>query len=362
MKRIVCALLAIVVMLGISTPPADAQTGVQAGIFNPSGNTLSVRARPANAIPDSLVSGVNVTIRWPTAYGITLSAAAGSFGIAKQGGVVTDATYSYQSFGAIPNATINWLAGSENELFTVTVNGAPGVGTFELTNDPTGTPWYFEIGGFERTSSTPFYTASVGNVPLPIQLSSFNAALLDHDRVSLRWVTLTETDNYGFEIQRSPAETGNYQTLPNSFVQGAGTSTSPHTYSFVDASSGGSTMYYRLKQIDRTGGVFYSEGIRPTSISAVREKLLPTEIALEQNYPNPFNPSTTIQFALPKESHVLLEVFNIIGQRVATVMNGSVAAGYHAVQFNAAALGSGIYFYQLHTGEKSLMRKMMILK
>ncbi|MEO1148637.1 MAG: BspA family leucine-rich repeat surface protein, partial [Cyanobacteria bacterium J06638_22] len=90
---------------------------------------------------------------------------------------------------------------------------------------------------------------------------------------------------------------------------------------------------------------------------------LPTEVALDQNYPNPFNPATIIKYALPGRSDVRLEVFDIIGRKVATLVNGEPqSAGRYEVRFDSSALASGMYLYRLETGNKILIRKMMLIK
>ncbi len=89
---------------------------------------------------------------------------------------------------------------------------------------------------------------------------------------------------------------------------------------------------------------------------------LPEAYALDQNYPNPFNPSTTISFSLPRASDVSLKVFNLLGQEVATLVNGNQAAGPHEVTFNAAGLSSGVYFYKLVTGDFTQVKKMSLVK
>lgn len=89
---------------------------------------------------------------------------------------------------------------------------------------------------------------------------------------------------------------------------------------------------------------------------------LPTEVSLNQNYPNPFNPSTTIDFALPVEDRVRIDVFDILGRRVHTITDQRFQAGYHEVSFDGRSLASGVYFYRLITSEKVLNKRMTLIK
>ncbi|MEJ2613323.1 MAG: T9SS type A sorting domain-containing protein [Ignavibacteriaceae bacterium] len=86
------------------------------------------------------------------------------------------------------------------------------------------------------------------------------------------------------------------------------------------------------------------------------------DFQLYQNYPNPFNPSTNIKFELKENSHVTLSVYNIIGQKVAELINSDLSAGIHTAMFNAANLSSGVYFYELKAGSHSSVKKMELLK
>jgi spore coat protein CotH len=99
-----------------------------------------------------------------------------------------------------------------------------------------------------------------------------------------------------------------------------------------------------------------------TSIKQSSANTVPSSFALAQNYPNPFNPSTTIMFSLPEQSEVRLEVFNLLGEQVAMLMNSRCSAGMHSIVFNAPQLSSGLYFYKLSAGAFSSTRKLVLLK
>ncbi|MEP2011452.1 MAG: T9SS type A sorting domain-containing protein [Balneola sp.] len=89
----------------------------------------------------------------------------------------------------------------------------------------------------------------------------------------------------------------------------------------------------------------------------------PTEVELNQNYPNPFNPSTTIQFGLPEQSAVSLEVFDILGRKVATLLNKETrTAGRHSIRFDGRALASGVYLYRLRAGKSVIIKKLTLIK
>jgi hypothetical protein len=88
----------------------------------------------------------------------------------------------------------------------------------------------------------------------------------------------------------------------------------------------------------------------------------PTHYSLKQNYPNPFNPTTQIQFSLPQTSHIQLEVYSLLGQRVSTLIDGTVSMGNHTVSFDGKNLSSGIYIYRLTTPEYTQSRLMNLVK
>lgn len=100
---------------------------------------------------------------------------------------------------------------------------------------------------------------------------------------------------------------------------------------------------------------------KPTSIKADDLKM-PTTYSLTQNYPNPFNPTTTISFTMPVSGKVLLEVYDVTGKTVATLVDNDISAGQHSVELNAYGLSSGIYFYRIRANEFIATRKFILMK
>jgi hypothetical protein len=92
------------------------------------------------------------------------------------------------------------------------------------------------------------------------------------------------------------------------------------------------------------------------------QSLLPKEFALAQNYPNPFNPSTQITYAVPKAAKITLEIFDVLGRKVATLVDGVVTPGYYTANFNASSMSSGIYFYRLSSPGVTFTKKMLLLR
>ncbi|MHC1737253.1 MAG: T9SS type A sorting domain-containing protein [Ignavibacteriaceae bacterium] len=170
------------------------------------------------------------------------------------------------------------------------------------------------------------------NTNVPVELTGFSASV-DVNGVNLSWSTATESNNRGFEIQRSSNKSV-FQTI--AFVNGVGSTSEQSDYSYIDKSVTSGNYNYRLKQIDFNGAFSYSK---------VVEVLVdqPANFELAQNFPNPFNPSTNVSFSVPVKSDITVEVYNLVGELVSTLAQGTFESGSHQVTFNASNLTSGIY-------------------
>jgi hypothetical protein len=186
---------------------------------------------------------------------------------------------------------------------------------------------------------------------VPVELSSFTAKY-ENKKVLLNWITSSEVNDQGFDIERKTKSSG-WENL--GFVAGNGTTTKLNSYKFVDYSVASDNYSYRLKQKNFDGTFNYSNVIEVNTNTI-------SEFLLNQNYPNPFNPSTVITFTIPERTNVRLTVYNILGEQVAKLVNEMKEAGSYQVDFNASNLSSGIYIYKLEGGNFISTKKMMLVK
>lgn len=217
-------------------------------------------------------------------------------------------------------------------------------------------------GGLTGFAQFGIGSSDVAN-PLPIQLAYLNAQLSANGHsVVANWGTLSEMNNYGFWVEKSPVDQNHYQTIQTSFTPGHGTTNEPQHYSFTDNDISSGTWYYRLKQMDLDGTTHYSDGVRVETLTAVKE-LAPRLFALLQNYPNPFNPSTEFKFSVERNGLTTLKIYNVLGQEVATLFNDMAEAGqYYRVRLDGTHLASGMYVFKLESGRMSDIKKMLLLK
>ena len=191
---------------------------------------------------------------------------------------------------------------------------------------------------------------------VPVELENFEGHIIQSS-VVLKWTTATESNNYGFEIERSQ-DKKSFKKI--AFVKGQNTTTATTKYEFVDKNLTPGKYYYRLKQIDFDGTFSYSDIIEITIN-------LPSKIELYQNFPNPFNSSTIISYTLSTDTHVNITIHNLMGQEICPIVDEFQKAGFHQVSFNPLNYEnkielSGIYYYKITTPSFSKCNKMVFLK
>jgi hypothetical protein len=200
------------------------------------------------------------------------------------------------------------------------------------------------------------YSVEGANLPLPVELASFVSSV-NKNIVTLNWTTSSETNNQGFDIERSVVNSNDWSKV--GYLAGNGTTTEQRSYSFNDRADAG-TYNYRLKQIDFNGAFSYHALTSEVVVG------IPTAYAISQNYPNPFNPTTKIDFELPYDGKVSILLYDLSGREVAKLVNEVMTAGYHNIQFNGSNLSSGMYFYRINAegGASNFVatKKMVLIK
>jgi len=230
-----------------------------------------------------------------------------------------------------------------NDIFGNSVsisNGIIIVGAYEDDN----------IKGTDAGSAYIYYSDN----PIPVELCSFIASPCEHG-VSLQWCTQSETNNYGFEIERSI----NNDWEKIGFVRGKGTTNVPQNYDFFDTFTGqmlADTYYqYRLKQIDTDGTYKYSKIVKLKLNLPITEYIL-------KSYPNPFNSYTKICFILQKLTNVTLKIYNNLGQEIETLLNNKSIIGNYEITWNSKDRPSGIYFCYFQVGQLVTVHTLILLK
>ena len=196
------------------------------------------------------------------------------------------------------------------------------------------------------------------NVKVSVALAEFAALFDENNRfVQLRWSTSQEWTNVGFDVFRSEAMEGEYVKINEEFIP----SQTSGQYSYVDRTvEMGRIYYYKILDLD-------IQGNRREHGPVMVKVPLPQKFILSQNYPNPFNPVTTFQYQVPRKEHITLTIFNIMGQRVITLVDETKDPGYYSVEWDGKdAFGNdtatGIYIYRLQGAREALTRRMVKMK
>ncbi len=251
-----------------------------------------------------------------------------------------------------------------------TIPSVPGVWVekgeeLEVTAFPEGGYYFLGWGG--DTSSTvnplvftvthPFnLIAKFGNI-FPVELSAWSVKAFPGRVVKLVWRTKSETDNYGFYVQRKDS-TSCFKDI--AFIKGHGNSTASHTYLFTDKNLDKGNYSYRLKQIDYSGKCSFSS-LKTVQVLPIGENFF------VENYPNPFNPSTTINYQLSEGANVKIFVFDLLGRRIRTLVDKVEEAGNHSVRWdgydeNSMQVPAGVYIVKMKANQFNAIRKMILIK
>ncbi len=225
----------------------------------------------------------------------------------------------------------------------VVVNAGPSRGKFQLR--------YMKQNCDNTYSVHCEYLVTV-DLANPVEMSSF-ASSNEFNNAHLSWVTATELNNSGFDIERSTDKSAWSRIA---FVKGNGTVNVSTQYNYTDKNLASGIYHYRLKQIDFNGNFEYFELPEAVTIG------IPDMFFVDQNYPNPFNPVTTIAYGIPQSGNVTLKIFDMTGREIKTLVNEFKDAGYYVAKFDGSSLASGTYIYRIESGSFVSAKKMVLLK
>lgn len=285
------------------------------------------------------------------------------WGIKEFGDVTTDLEFDYSSIvGAENPATLKVLKRSTPTDDWTDV-------TSDFTNDTNAKT-------FSGTGFTTFSQFSIGggaDNPLPVSINSFLAEESEK-AIVINWSTESEFENKGFILERKSENSNIWREIASykshTSLKGKLFSSTETKYSFADSSVFYYKFYkYRISDESLTGKVTVHSEIITASLKQVEESEnnLPKEFSISPAYPNPFNPTTTISYALPKDSEVSIIIFNILGKEIRTLVDDSRLAGYHNIQWNGlnnkgSFVGTGVYFAKIEAGIFSKVIKLTMLK
>ena len=271
--------------------------------------------------------------------------------------------------------TPSWLTLNGVDTVSGSVNGVTkdtdviAVG-FNSTGLAAGT-YTTSLSLTSNSSSNPSISIPVTlqvEAPLPVQLSSFTAAISAENYVNLTWVTQTETGVQGFYVLRGGNDELAAATTVSELIQATNTS-QQQTYFFSDDElCEDGTYWYWLQNSDLDGTVDY-HGPISIAFTTVGGGIpsIPLITALNPAYPNPFNPSTTLSYSLAEPSQVEIDIYNQRGQIVRSYSKEHSAPGHYSFSFDGrdhsgVPLSSGVYLYRMRAGTFSQFRKMVLCK
>jgi len=217
--------------------------------------------------------------------------------------------------------------------------------------------------GFNSTEHLPYN---------PVQFDSFSLQS-NFDGIWLNWSTQAGTENFGFDIFRSSSESGDYSLINENVIPASNSPDGIHNYSFLDTTvEAGNTYYYQIADVTLSGE---STMYGPVSVTASTTDIIdiasqsggPGEYQLGAAYPNPFNGKTSIQFSLAKPGIVKLEVYNLMGQKIRTLVAENRAAGNHTISWDGKnnrghQVVSGVYLYKMNINNYQVSKRILYLK
>lgn len=237
-------------------------------------------------------------------------------------------------------------------------------------NDPTGP---INVVGAKPILDIDFGFNYSGQLPYnPAQLNSFNFQS-NSNGIWLNWSAPAGSENLGFDVLRSLTEMGEYSPINENVIPVSNSQNGVHNYSFLDQNvESGETYYYKIADVSLTGqSTTFGPVSATAAVTGVSDKDRSTDFAenytLGNAYPNPFNGKTLIQFFLEKSGEVKIEIYNLVGQKIRTLVAEQRDAGKHVVSWDgsndlAQQVVSGVYLYKMSINNFQVSKRIIYLK
>lgn len=266
------------------------------------------------------------------------------WGIQTWGSVTTNLLFDFSGVGGL-SSNVKLLRRNRGDTSWTDVSGSASLNYSASTYTYNGV-----------TASYEFALGEDVNSPMPVEIQAFNSRVYENN-IELNWITSSELNNSGFEIQRMNNEMWQYV----GFVKGMGSEHCGYSYKYADNYLQPGIYKYRLKQIDFNGNFKYYS-LNPDVVLSQ-----PKHFELKQNYPNPFNPETKIEYSVPDKGIVDIIIYNITGKEIChLIRNKYTEAGYYFSKFEGSSLPAGVYFYKFYfkSGSSTFAstKKMILLK
>ena len=220
--------------------------------------------------------------------------------------------------------------------------------------------WVKYTGDYTNATPGSISSDNQNDSSLPVSLQDFNA-IPGNNKVTLTWITESETENLGFNLYRSTEKDGGFVIINDRLLPGHGSTSERHEYFYVDRDVvNGVTYYYKLEDVDYAGKAKLHDKVISVTPTSKESDANINQFRLYPCYPNPFNPETTLRFELTEAARISVQIYDLLGNRITTLSNTAFQPGEHNLTWNGKdhqnrLVGTGIYFLQI-SGDRGFSR------
>lgn len=277
-------------------------------------------------------------------------------------GVTTTPTLSWTEVSGAAEYTVQFSTSDDFEDVDNVIEETTSETSIEVSEELDNmTQYYWRVqainaGGAGEWSSTWSFTTIVAAPEAVSLLAPANDGELITVEPEFSWAATQNASEYTFQLSAS----NSFETpLVDSTFASSDTS-----FTLAEALDYDTEYFWRVQATNDGGTGDWSATFSFTTEMGTSSELenMPVEFTLNQNYPNPFNPTTNLRFGIPEAAEVRLEVYNMLGQHVSTIVNERKSAGWHTVAFDASSLSSGMYIYRIKAGNFVQTKQMMLIK